>query len=129
MRPLLEEGPDYRDLIDSFEHEVLVEHMVGNYQGDYLFLLRDGDRYGYLVVGYGSCGGCDALEAAFDTNRYHPDGCAVTDLRDWLYTQVRWEDSAQAMLEYLSEHDWEGSYYGAEYLGFQTAAINALEAS
>ena len=54
----------YRDLIEHTGLEVLSDHVFGSYQGDMLFVVRDGARVGAVVVGYGSCSGCDALEAA-----------------------------------------------------------------
>lgn len=43
---------------------------LGYYQGDYVALVTEdigygsGDRWGFLVIGYGSCSGCDELDAA-----------------------------------------------------------------
>jgi hypothetical protein len=42
------------DLV-SFEED-------GGYQGEYLAVLKDGDRLFYYIDGYGSCSGCDWLE-------------------------------------------------------------------
>lgn len=56
-------GTDYEELVGSWGHEVLSFDTIGSYQGDHLVLLRDGDRYGIVVIGYGSCSGCDALQA------------------------------------------------------------------
>jgi hypothetical protein len=39
----------------------------GNYQGTLIFVIPEGgyqpDRYWYVKVGYGSCSGCDTLQA------------------------------------------------------------------
>ncbi len=44
----------------------VTEIVTGSYQGDLVFRVEDEDgRVGYLVWGYGSCSGCDELEAAY----------------------------------------------------------------
>jgi hypothetical protein len=50
-------------LRDHFEH--VEEEYCGSYQGDIVFRVEDKGRIGYLVWGYGSCSGCDELEAAY----------------------------------------------------------------
>jgi hypothetical protein len=110
----------YHDLIESFEHEVLVEYKEQDYQGDYLFLLRDGDRYGFLTFGFGSCSGCDALQ-----------GCDSKDemiaLRDNMYRSIRWEDSANAMVCYLLSKEYETEWYRDEFVPFRAQALAALQ--
>jgi len=50
-------------LADHFES---VEYVIcGSYQGDIVFRVEDKGRVGYLVWGYGSCSGCDELEAVY----------------------------------------------------------------
>lgn len=50
-------------LRDHFER--VEEEYCGSYQGDIVFRVEDKGRIGYLVWGYGSCSGCDELEAAY----------------------------------------------------------------
>lgn len=42
--------------IDSFE-------TFGSYQGDYAAIVEKDGKVGFVVIGYGSCSGCDALDA------------------------------------------------------------------
>lgn len=94
---------------DSYDHiaekfgEVIADATLGAYQGDNLYLLRDGDMWGVLVCGYGSCSGCDALEGCEgdeDVARL------VNDLRG----DVVWGSRADALAYVTSE--WRGfSYY------------------
>jgi len=53
----------YTPITDSFG-KILVQIDEGNYQGDswILYDFEDG-TYGYLCFGWGSCSGCDALQA------------------------------------------------------------------
>lgn len=55
---------DYGPLIESIGHEVLVKVDDDDYQGDSNVLFRRADgAFGYLNFGWGSCSGCDALQA------------------------------------------------------------------
>ena len=56
-----------------------------------------------LSLGWGSCSGCDALQACSTISE-------VQDLMDNLQNSIMWFfDSAEA-LEFFEEHDWEGDY-------------------
>ena len=54
---------DYRPMIDSFGYEILLQVDDKDYQGDSRLLFRDVSRYGILIFGWGSCSGCDSLQA------------------------------------------------------------------
>lgn len=97
-------GCSYDELIDSFEVEVLVRVDDDDYQGDTRLLVRDGGRYGLITFGWGSCSGCDALEAA------GANLVEVTELRDQIWSQAHWEDSADLMLAYIYGKDWSLDY-------------------
>jgi hypothetical protein len=100
----------YSELVESFEVEVLVTVQDDNWQGDTRHLLRDGDRYGLLTFGWGSCSGCDALEACRGV-------AEVTELRDQLWSNVHWERDAGAMLVYIDGKDWALDYsYSPQFL-------------
>lgn len=110
----------YSDLIESFEVETLVTVADDDYQGDTRHLLRDGERYGLLTFGWGSCSGCDALE-----------GCSgiteVTELRDQLWGQIHWEDSATAMLAYVDGKDWTLDYsHSPSFVGQARELLSAV---
>lgn len=98
----------YRGLVLSLGVEVLIEHSDDGYQGDTRMLLRDGTRYGLLTFGWGSCSGCDALEAAYGNL------AEMTELRDSLESQIVWHDSASDMLGYIDGKDWSLDYSSSD---------------
>lgn len=53
----------YHDLLTFTGLNVLGAETFGVERGDYLFAVNDpeGQQYGVLIVGYGSCVGCDVL--------------------------------------------------------------------
>lgn len=107
MKPLKapEEGdfyPDwsYQELVDSMEVETVLNVDSGDYTGDSFYLVKDGDRFGLLTFGWGSCSGCDALAGCYTVEQ-------ATKLRDEIYGQIHWEDNAAALLGYVDTKDWE----------------------
>jgi hypothetical protein len=54
----------YGDMIAKiFDMELVSYEEVGDYQGNYLAVLKDKDRLFYFYGYFGSCGGCDWIEA------------------------------------------------------------------
>lgn len=96
-------APSYSSLIDSFEVTTLIEEHDNDYQGDSYLLLSNGSEFGLLIFGWGSCSGCDALEACSSP-------VEVTELRDELWNSITWRTESQ-MIEYLSAKDWSLEYY------------------
>ncbi len=113
MKPLIEVYPmdsygylsvgDYRPLLQSMGYEIVVQVDESDYQGDSLVLFKDGDRYGYLSFGWGSCTGCDALQACGS----YAD---IEELRQKLHSDIRWYESAEELLTFIRVHDWEGDW-------------------
>jgi len=111
----------YNDIINSFGYEVLLEVEDDDYQGDTRVLLKDGDKYGYLIFGWGSCSGCDALQ-----------GCGTTqelqDIYDNLLSGIKWKDSKQELYDYIKNKDWEleWSWHEEETKEFIDKALKLL---
>lgn len=96
-------GPgDYNPLLQSFGVEILLQVDDDDYQGDTRLILRDGDRYGLLIFGWGSCSGCDALQGCESMQE-------VDQLRQSLFDGIKW-DSLQGLLDYITNKDWELEY-------------------
>lgn len=93
----------YETIVASWGYEVLAFTVTGSYQGDQEVLLRDGDRYGFLMIGYGSCSGCDALEAIvpWDLKR-STDFTEVDRFVEDLRNEIEWHDSAAQLANALT---------------------------
>lgn len=109
----------YDTLIDSMEIERLVEVSDDDYQGSTRVLVRDGDRFGMLEFGWGSCSGCDALQAVTYKDGVHP---GHYELRDELWQGIHWEPNADAMLTYLRGRDWDLQWGSGGEFGRQAVA-------
>ncbi len=80
-----------------------------NYQGDTWVLYKEGNdhvetgRYGYLCFGWGSCSGCDALQACTTYEQ-----CDA--LIDHMESRIVWFDDKASALKWFAEHDHKGDY-------------------
>lgn len=95
---------NYDDLIKSCNLKIVNKERFGSYQGDIFYLVKDENRYGFVVVGFGSCSGCDALYS-----------CTTLDelslLRDKIYSNITWRNSKKGIINYLEEKDHSKEYY------------------
>lgn len=88
----------YEDLCKHFG-EILIQVDNDGYQGDSRMLLKKDNKYGHLIFGWGSCPGCDTLQAACTEED-------VEHLMKSLYNGIVWKKSKEDMLEYLTNKGW-----------------------
>ncbi len=93
----------YDDLVAKFGI-ILESHCFGSYQGDYAYLLESVNGYGFVVVGYGSCSGCDALEACSSLEE-------VKELQEYLGEGIKWFPTLDEVKEYALHADQELQWY------------------
>lgn len=102
---------DYHSLIESLGHEIVLEVTQQDYSGDSWLLLRSqtsvGPHFGYLEFGWGSCSGCDALQACDTYDE-------LDKLRMSLRDGIRWFPDPAAALDWFRAHDWEGDFSQSE---------------
>lgn len=114
----------YEDLVKLLYPPVewFFERYEGEYQGDFYMLGKDkGGNWYFFQRGYGSCSGCDALEAA------NNEGDMV-ELLEKMEGEVKVFPTKAAMLEYARKFDWYDSYYrDEEHERIEVAAIKAIE--
>ncbi len=97
-------GPsDYNPLLRSFGHEILLQVDDEDYQGDSRLVFKDGNRHGLLIFGWGSCSGCDALQACDSLKE-------VDELRSQLKSEIIWKDSKSELHQFIKDRDWETQY-------------------
>ena len=108
---------DYGPLLESMGWTILLKVDDKDYQGDSRVLFRDGNRYGFLIFGWGSCSGCDALQAC-DTFE------EAEQLRNRLVHDTEWYDSKENCLRRINTKDWEldHSWHAEETKEFITKA-------
>ena len=93
---------DYTPMINAFGHVVIRVDDDG-YSGDTRVLYDNDGKIGHLVFGWGSCSGCDALQACDSIEE-------LQELCSELENSIRWFDSKEEALEWIMTHDWEGDW-------------------
>ena len=93
---------DYQTMLNEFGN-ILLQKDEQDYQGDSFLIYEKDGKYGYLTFGWGSCSGCDALQACNTIDE-------VQELMDKLYSDIKWFDSLDALKEYFEEVDWTLKY-------------------
>jgi len=95
---------DYTPLLNSFGYDIIIRVDVKDYQGDSYLLFKNGKKLGYLIFGWGSCSGCDALQACKSYK-------AIEELREKLHNSIKWFNNAKDMLDYFQNKDWEDEFF------------------
>lgn len=96
--------PDYEDLVAKMCDEVVLGHSDSDYQGSSYYMVRKGEQYGYIEFGWGSCSGCDAMQACENYDD-------LQSLFDRLNDSIQWFNTREEFWHWcMHEHDWEGSY-------------------
>ena len=106
---------DYQSIVEAFG-KVIIQKDDDGYQGDtYVVYQFEDGKYGVLIFGWGSCSGCDALQACWD-NRDE-----IQDLIYTLYNSIIYSDSLEELKEWGEsenrkyDYNWNmaGEFYKA----------------
>jgi len=93
---------DYNPMLKEFG-DILIQVDDDDWQGDSRVLYEKDGKLGYLLFGWGSCSGCDSLQACENYKE-------LQEHMDWLNNSIQWFDSNEDCLRFFKEHDWEGDY-------------------
>lgn len=112
--------------LDIIGIDVVEGACLGDYQGDWIALVLRRDwptRGGFICVGYGSCSGCDAWEAA-ETPIERLDL-----IRDFV-REITWYDTPAEMVAWIESDKPDLQYFPhqdrVEWLKFRDAALGRL---
>lgn len=108
MKKITEHVGSYLGLVESTGFEVVLDECLGDWEGDYFALVRNGDQYCLVVQGYGSCSGCDPLESIYGEDEKAL--AEMSDLRDGMFDGVSWR-SADEMKHYVDSKDFALEWY------------------
>ena len=101
------ESPMSYDGIVATQGEIIKDWTLGYYQGDYVYLLKNGDRYAFVVIGYGSCSGCDALEGCESDEEFNL-------LKDEITSGIVW-GTKQEVYDYIFNQEANRWYFHEEH--------------
>lgn len=100
------EPPMSYDGIVETQGEIIKDWTLGHYQGDYVYLLKNGDKYAFTVIGYGSCSGCDALEGCGNDEEFN-------ELKDAIVSGIVW-GAKQDVYDYVNNQEANRWYFHEE---------------
>jgi hypothetical protein len=88
---------------------IIKDWNIGYWQGDYIYLLKNGDKFGFTVIGYGSCSGCDALEGCGSQEEVDELKKSVVDSILWSTADEieKYITNEEANRWYFHEDEWE----------------------
>lgn len=100
----------YYEMVTNWDYKIVATECFGDYQGDEVYILEDkhSDKVGLAVIGYGSCGGCDALEAAYGNAN------ELRALSQDLYNNVVWFDDYASFEAFVNSEKVETQWYWYE---------------
>lgn len=110
---------DYQPMLDEFG-EILIQVDEEAYQGDSFLIYKNDNKYGFLTFGWGSCSGCDALQACDTIDE-------VQELMDNLYNAIKWFDSLQELKCYISDYsivELQWYFYSDTFKEFREKVLN-----
>lgn len=94
-----------------------------DYQGDFYILYGDeggSGPFGFLNFGWGSCSGCDALQACDSWEE-------IQELYNNLESSILWFNNAKQAFDWFMNHDWDGDYSTKEKRIFVKTAREMLK--
>lgn len=93
---------DYQPMLNEFG-KILLQEDESGYQGDSFLVYEKDGKFGYLTFGWGSCSGCDALQACQSITE-------IQELMDSLYNSIKWFDTLTELKDYFADKDWSLCY-------------------
>lgn len=123
------EDPDvnissYDEIVRAMAEKVLIESDDDDWQGDSYRLLQnggeEGQNYGILIFGWGSCSGCDMLQSCSTPQDYQ-------ELADKLWQGIRWFTDLESLARYLQTEDQETVHWYNENEAYQRFRQNILD--
>ena len=110
---------DYQPMLNEFG-EILIQVDEEAYQGDSFLLYKNDNKYGFLAFGWGSCSGCDALQACDTIDE-------VQELMNRLYNAIIWFDSLQELKCYICDYsivELQWYFYSDTFKEFKEKVLN-----
>lgn len=81
---------EYTSLLKEKGIEIRSWATFGQRQGDYASIVTANNKVGFVVIGYGSCSGCDAYAAATDGTTGEEQARLLTDLAYSVINNIYW---------------------------------------
>lgn len=107
------------DQIVATQGEVIKDWVIGHWQGDYVYLLKNKDLYSLVVVGYGSCTGCDALQSCNNDQEFN-------ELYEDIIRRIVWGTKQDMLNDLNNEENNRWYYHEDEWVDIRKDVIEIL---
>ena len=112
-------APMSYDEIVATQGEILKDWVIGSWQGDYVYLLKNGEKFGFIFIGYGSCSGCDVLQGCENDEEFN-------ELKKEIVDRIFW-GTAGDIEAYIINDDANRWYYHEEdWIGIRKEIMEIL---
>lgn len=111
--------PGYEAGLKEAGYEILAWETFGDWQGDYSLVLKNGNDFGFVVIGYGSCSGCDSMEACETEEEYK-------SLISSIVSSIFWGTKEEVLAKINNEHD-DNNWYRSD-IGYEDSVSNLIKA-
>lgn len=98
----------YEIITTKWKYEIVETASFGDYQGDEVYILKDSDRFGFVVIGYGSSSGNDILKGACEDG---PD--AVDSLAEAIEAGIKWFNTLDEMYTHIIKERYDANAWWA----------------
>lgn len=115
----IKDMPSYRAIVSTLG-EIVAETEWGSYQGDSLYMVKGEQGYGILTFGWGSCSGCDSLEACSSQ-------ADIDALQDDLERGIRWFTTLGEAVAFVEGGGLKDSYLDDEMIAAFLQVSRAVE--
>lgn len=109
---------DYQPLLNLIG-DIIIQEDEQDYSGDSYILYKKNDLYGYLNFGWGSCSGCDALQACTSPEE-------VLSLAQELENDIFW-GTLPEVKEYVNSRISDYYYNDTTFKIFKTEVNNYVD--
>jgi len=108
----------YQGLLKDEGLDIIAWETFGDYQGDYAAVLKKDMSYGFVVIGYGSCTGCDSLQALqeynYDTGEYTYDSVGIKELTDSIIRNIFWGTADEVRAKITNQYEDDNNWYRSD---------------
>lgn len=130
----LDEYADYDTGLKKLGYEIHAWETFGDWQGDYVAVISRDGKIGFVVIGFGSCSGCDALQDC-DWHGMSYRGAAdieksdkkIRDLFNWIESEIVWGTPSELCRKFL-KNDMRWYRFDDGFKASQRAIVESLVA-
>jgi hypothetical protein len=113
------EAPMSYDEIVATQGEIIKDWVIASWQGDYVYLLKNNEKFGFIVIGYGSCSGCDALQGCENDEEFN-------QLKKEIVDRIFWGTAGDIEAYIINDNANRWYYHEEDWIGIKKEIMEIL---